>query len=216
MGFSQQCILPIHMNSKPKPYRCTGPKLEYLGKEEYKVEKRLESVEGIITYNYFSPSLSFLPSHLYHLISYPLLLSLPSLTLHPPPSLPPTFSLTSYHPLFFLPTPSSSSSSSVRFSAPSTPVLLSSSQDSLTFSLTLPNEGTPPILHLIVNFTSPNHFQWSCIGARSLGEELPCTVPRLSPNTAYTLTVYAMGYAGVGNASSQVTFSTGEQQDSYI
>lgn len=105
-----------------------------------------------------------------------------------------------------------SSSSTAPLSAPSTPTLLSASHDSLTLSFNLPTQGTPPVLHIIINITSPSHMQWECQGVQSrmLGEELDCTVPRLSSATQYTLAVYGLGYAGRGNASHEVTFTTSE------
>ncbi|CAI8007678.1 Neogenin, partial [Geodia barretti] len=95
-------------------------------------------------------------------------------------------------------------------SAPSTPALLSSSHDSLTLSFHLPSEGTPPVLHIIVNFSSPSHFQWECRGVedRALGDQLDCTVPRLTSDTQYTLAVFGLGHAGRGNTSQEVSFST--------
>ena len=97
-------------------------------------------------------------------------------------------------------------------SAPSTPTLLSSSHDSLTLSFRLPHKGTPPVLHIIVNFSSPHHFQWECRGVedQALGEELDCTVPRLSSDTEYTLAVFGLGHAGRGNSSQEVSFTTSE------
>ena len=101
---------------------------------------------------------------------------------------------------------------SAPLSAPSAPFLLSATHDSLTLSFNLPSEGTPPVLHIIVNFSSPTHFQWKCQGVedRALGAQLDCTVPRLQADTQYTLAVFALGHAGRGNTSQEVTFTTSE------
>ena len=119
-----------------------------------------------------------------------------SLTL-PPSPLPPFLIFTHHSP-----------------DAPGPPTLegISMSYDSLMIQLTFSNEGTPPILSLVVEFTAPEPFTRNFSGPFVLGEVHSVRITGLQDNTQYSFTLSAVNYEGRGRLSSLYNSTTGKYE----
>ena len=87
---------------------------------------------------------------------------------------------------------------------------ISMSYDSLMIQLTFSNEGTPPILSLVVEFTAPESFKRNFSGPFVLEEVHSVHITGLRDNTRYSFTLSAVNYQGRGRLSSLYNSTTGK------
>ena len=95
---------------------------------------------------------------------------------------------------------------------PGVPTLqgISMSYNSLMIQLTLSNEGTPPILTLVVEFIAPEPFTRNFSGPFLPGEIYNLEVTGLRDSTQYSFTLSAVNYQGRGRASQMYNSTTGK------
>ena len=86
------------------------------------------------------------------------------------------------------------------------------SDTSVTLDFTLPEEGTPPFINVILEFSEPVVMQRNFSGNYMPGQTVKKQVGNLSPLTAYTLKARAVNYAGNGPSSDTINFITGESE----
>ena len=86
------------------------------------------------------------------------------------------------------------------------------SDTSVTLDFTLPEEGTPPFINVILEFSEPVVMQRNFSGNYMPGQTVKKQVGNLSPLTAYTLKARAVNYAGNGPSSDTINFITGETE----
>ena len=89
---------------------------------------------------------------------------------------------------------------------------ISMSYDSLMIQLTFSNEGTPPILSLVVEFTAPESFMRNFSGPFVLGEVHSVHITGLQDNKQYSFTLSAVNYQGRGRLSSLYNSTTGKYE----
>jgi len=76
----------------------------------------------------------------------------------------------------------------------------------------LPDEGTPPFIEVIIDFTEPSSFAKNFSGFYQPGQKFHRELENLRPKTAYSLKARAVNYAGDGPDSQIITFTTGLYQ----
>lgn len=87
---------------------------------------------------------------------------------------------------------------------------VSMSYDSLMIQLTFSNEGTPPILSLVVEFSAPEPFTRNFSGPFIQGEVHSVHITGLRDSTQYSFTLSAVNYQGRGRPSSVYNSTTGK------
>ena len=96
---------------------------------------------------------------------------------------------------------------------PGQPVIVSghATSNSLSIQACLSPTGTSPILSLNINILALSHIPLVVMKTADLvvGELVEIEVRDLSPNTSYTVVMYAVNIAGRGQDSAQRIFSTG-------
>lgn len=98
--------------------------------------------------------------------------------------------------------------------APINPVISEESDTSVTIDFQLPQEGTPPFINIILNFSEPQLMLRNYTGTYMPGQQFQAKVSDLNPKTAYTLKARAVNYAGNGPDSEPITFTTSEHTTS--
>ena len=84
------------------------------------------------------------------------------------------------------------------------------SDTSVTLNFTLPEEGTPPFISIVLEFSEPQVMARNFTGTYSPGENVIQEVRDLSPRTDYSLKARAVNYAGNGPSSDTIHFRTGQ------
>ena len=90
------------------------------------------------------------------------------------------------------------------------PVVADTSDTSVTLDLKLPDEGTPPFINIVLEFSEPQVMTRNFTGSYHPGEIVVREVRDLSPRTAYSLKARAVNYAGDGPSSETINFTTSE------
>ena len=94
--------------------------------------------------------------------------------------------------------------------APTTPKISETSDTSVTLDLKLPEEGTPPFINIVLEFSEPQMMARNYSGPYTTGQTVRTKVSDLSPRTAYSLKARAVNYAGNGPSSETIHFTTSE------
>ena len=94
---------------------------------------------------------------------------------------------------------------------PTTPtVIKNTSPTSVVIDFLLPEEGTPPFIEVIIDFTKPQTFGVKNFsGFYQPGQRFNKELDGLRPQTAYSLKARAVNYAGDGPDSEIINFTTG-------
>lgn len=93
---------------------------------------------------------------------------------------------------------------------PTRPTVSEKSDTSVTLGFQLPEEGTPPFINIVLEFSEPQVMARNFTGTYSPGEMVTREVRDLSPQTEYILKARAVNYAGNGPSSETIRFVTGQ------
>ena len=92
--------------------------------------------------------------------------------------------------------------------APTTPKISETSDTSVILDVKLPEEGTPPFINVVLEFSEPQVMARNYSGLYTPGQTFTTKVSDLSPRTAYSLKARAVNYAGNGPSSETINFTT--------
>lgn len=84
------------------------------------------------------------------------------------------------------------------------------SDTSVTLDFTLPEDGTPPFISIVLEFSEPTIMERNFSGNYMPGQTVKKQLRDLSPLTVYSLKARAVNYAGNGLSSDTIKFVTGE------
>jgi hypothetical protein len=91
---------------------------------------------------------------------------------------------------------------------PSTITVDQISDTSVRLDFKLPEEGTPPFINIILEFSKPQVMERNFSGTYYPGQNVMKEVRDLNPKTAYRLKARAVNYAGNGTSSETIDFET--------
>ena len=74
----------------------------------------------------------------------------------------------------------------------------------------LPEEGTPPFINIVLEFSKPQVMERNFTGTYYPGQTVMKELRDLNPKTAYSLKARAVNYAGNGPSSDTIDFTTGK------
>ena len=91
---------------------------------------------------------------------------------------------------------------------PSTIAVDQISDTSVRLDFKLPEEGTPPFINIVLEFSKPQVMERNFSGTYYPGQMVMKEVRDLNPKTAYRLKARAVNYAGDGPSSETIDFET--------